>query len=245
MRSLAGHSPKRKQRDNTMNDLTIKKNNAVTAVGTVAENIGTAANEDAGLGKLLKFKKGLWEISGQRAAADGTYIVHAVAWSKSWIKFEDRKVAERHVYSVARNEKPAERKSLGDLDETKWPIGLDGKPSDPWSLQYLLPLEDTDSGDICVFTTSSVGGKRAVGDVCKAWAQHGRKDRSLPLPIVKLGVGEMMSAKFGRIVTPKFEIVGWDEHGNGDVVATANTTSAADSIEPDTAKAAFDDEIPF
>jgi hypothetical protein len=86
-----------------------------------------------------------------------------VGWIKCWIKFVDRKVADRKMYRVALGEKPPEREDLDDLDKDNWPEGFDGEPADPWVYQYLLPLENI-KNEVIIFVTSSFGGKRAVAE---------------------------------------------------------------------------------
>ena len=42
------------------------------------------------------------------------------------------RLSDRKVYRVAYGERPPEREDLDDLDQDKWPEGLDGNPADPW-----------------------------------------------------------------------------------------------------------------
>jgi hypothetical protein len=112
------------------------------AYRTEIENIKTAAEEDAGFEKILKFKKGDYLIGEDPVSLGTEYIAHAIGWTKCWIKFVNGEVAERKIYRVAHGEKPPERDELDDQDESQWKVGIDGKPADPWVFQYLLPLED-------------------------------------------------------------------------------------------------------
>ena len=50
------------------------------------------------------------------------------------------------------------RKDLGDLDESEWEIGDDGRRRDPWQFQNLLIMVDREGGEIYTFTTASKGG---------------------------------------------------------------------------------------
>ena len=138
----------------------------------------------------------------------------------------------RPVIAVsALRERPPEREDLDDLEKDNWPEGIDGKPADPWSLQYLLPLERVSDGEVVIFTTSSFGGRRAVADLCAAYAKRTTKSASCGQPIVKLAKTEMPTKKFGRVPRPHFEIVGWDDP------ASEPAASAAEGE--------FDDSIPF
>ena len=178
---------------------------------TEAENILVAAKEDAGFDKLLKFKKGEYLIGEELVPLGTEYIAHAVGWTKCWIKFVDGGVVERKTYRVAYGERPPEREDLDDLDRDKWPEGLDGNPADPWVYQYLLPLEHLPSGEVVIFVTSSAGGRRAVADLCSAYAKRVGKRANCGQPIVKLAKAEMPTKKIRQGARPYFEIIGWDE----------------------------------
>lgn len=207
----------------------------LTMQSTEVENIHTAAQEDAGFEKILKFKKGEYLIGEELIPLGAQYLAHARAWTKCWIKFRDGEIAERKPYRVALGEKPPEREDLDNLDKTLWPEGLDGKPADPWVFQYLLPLEDLSTGEVVIFVASSFGGRRAIADLCAAYAKRAAKATICGQPIVKLAKAEMPTKKFGKVPRPLFEVVRWDD--------------AADDVSPAAPlialKHELDDEIPF
>ena len=209
--------------------------NVPAARGTEIDNILGAAQEDAGFEKLLKFKKGEYFI-GEELVPPGTeYIAHAVGWTKCWIKFVDDEVVERKIYRVALGERPPERENLDDLEKDNWPEGIDGNPADPWSLQYLLPLEKLSDGEVVIFTTSSFGGRRA-SPISVRRMQSGRtKNANCGQPIVKLAKTEMPTKKFGRVPRPHFEIAGWDDP----------LSDFAETPPPIAPEGEFDDSIPF
>ena len=91
------------------------------------------------------------------------------------------------------------------------------------------------SGEVVIFTTSSVGGRRAVADLCAAYAKRVAKKANCGQPIVKLAKAEMPTKKFGKVPRPQFEIVGWDE-------LTGDTNEMP---PPVTSEDEFEDEIPF
>jgi hypothetical protein len=149
--------------------------NAIATNSDETDNILNAAQDDAGLGKILKFKKGNYLIGDDEIPLGTKFIVHTNAWVKMWIKFVNNKVADRKVYRVALGEKPPVREELDDLDKTLWPDGIDGEPADPWTLQYMMPFENISSGEIVIFTTPSKGGRRAVSDLCLAYGRPPRR----------------------------------------------------------------------
>ena len=209
--------------------------NVAAVGGTEVEYILGAAQEDAGFEKLLKFRKGEYFIGEEPVPLGTQYMAHAIGWTKCWIKFVDDEVVERKVYRVALGERPPEREDLDDLEKDNWPEGIDGNPADPWSLQYLLPLEKTSDGEVVIFTTSSFGGRRAVADLCTAYAKRKTKSANCGQPIVKLAKAEMPTKKFGRVPRPLFEIVGW-----GDPASDLN-----EMPPPIASEGGFDNSIPF
>jgi hypothetical protein len=199
-----------------------------------ANHIAVAAMQDAGFEKLLKFKKGVYEVDGTTVPMGTEYIAHCVGWTKCWIKFVDQKVVERKMYRVAEGARVPEREELDDNDRNKWPPGPNGQPADPWAYQYLLPLEDK-AGDLLIFVTSSIGGKRAVADLCKSYSRRATRTGASEQPVIKLGGAVMPTRMYGDVPRPNFEIVGWDQSREG-----IRTIQA-----PDTLKDEMEDDIPF
>jgi hypothetical protein len=59
------------------------------------------------------------------------------------------------------------------------------------------------------FTTTSVGGRKAVQTLAVEIATQVDKDQSKPVPIIKLGKDHYTHKSYGRIYTPVFEVVEW------------------------------------
>jgi hypothetical protein len=199
-----------------------------------ADNILRSAQECAGF-KLLKFKKGKYSI-GDAEVPDGIqYVAHASQWTICWIKFKDHKVVDRRQGKVADGYRPPDRDDLDDNDQAFWSKGLDGKPQDPWSLQYLIPFENLETGELVIFTTSSVGGKIAVSELCAAWARRRKKNGGGGQPIVALSTTDMQTKAYGNVPRPLFEIVNWEDAAAGDYRPPEVVPVAAE----------VDDDIPF
>lgn len=203
--------------------------------GTEAEKLLAASREDAGFEKLLKFRKGEFLIGEELVPLGTEYIAHVVGWTKCWIKFVDGEVADRKSYRVAYGEQPPEREDLGDLDRDEWPEGIDGGPTDPWVYQYLLPLESLSTGEIVIFVTSSVGGRRAVADLTAVYARRVAKKGNGGQPVIKLGKTDMPTKRYGKVPRPHLEIVGWDDLPDDGSKAPPTVNSEDE----------FADEIPF
>jgi hypothetical protein len=109
------------------------------------------------------------------------------------------------------------REDLDCRNEDDWPDGLDGNPADPWVLQYLLPLENPPSGEVVIFVASSFGGRRAISELCDAYTKRAKRGHH-GQPIIKLATTEMPTKKFGKVPRPLFEIDGWDQGGDTEVI---------------------------
>jgi hypothetical protein len=59
------------------------------------------------------------------------------------------------------------------------------------------------------FSTTSVGGKRAVQVLALALATQVEKDQSKPVPVVRLKKEHYTHKSYGRIYTPIFDVVDW------------------------------------
>jgi hypothetical protein len=201
-----------------------QQNNLGLAVSE-AEAIHAAAAEDVGFAKMLKFKKGEYFIDEIKVPAGTEYLVHVTGWTKAWIKFIDDKVVDRKHYRVTRGERPVDRNDLDELE-------LAGTDEDPWSLQSMLPFEDMERGEVFIFTTSSFGGKRAVAEICDAYAKRKKRGQN-GQPVVQLATATMPTKNFGPVPRPHFEIARWDD--------TAEFPVLAEEV----AKDDMDDEVPF
>ena len=105
------------------------------------------------------------------------------------------------------------RESLGDLDPDEWPDGLDGKPSDPWLLQMLLPLQNIETSEVFCFQTTSPTGRTAVGTLMRAYNRM-RKTSPGEVPIVQLKPSSYEHRTFGTVNIPCFVIVGRTKPGD-------------------------------
>ena len=176
---------------------------------------------------LLKFRKGKFYHGETEVPAGGEYLAYCADWIRGWTKFVDGEVAEKNIGRVADGFRPVEREELDDRDETKWPEGVDGKPSDPWVLQHYLPLENIETGDRYVFITGSAGGAMAIRGVCSKYARNITRG----LPTVKLAVTEFKSKKFGSVTRPDFPVIRWESERDSTVKIVPPHPAFDDSIE--------------
>jgi hypothetical protein len=217
-----------------MNELVKKSTNVVSTPQREAANIAAAAQQDAGFLRSLKFNKGHYFVDKKDEVPLGSeFVAHCVGWRKVWMKFEDGKLMHRKEYSMIAGDRVPDRDEMGDNDPSQWPISdMTKQPQDPWVLQYQLPLE-AKNGDLMIFITSSIGGKRAVADVCAAWSRRAGRDPFCGMPYVKLRE-TLMPTNYGGTQRPQFEIFGWDTAKDG-----------VREIKGEVKQDDMNDEIPF
>jgi hypothetical protein len=81
-----------------------------------------------------------------------------------------------------------------------------------WETQVGMSLKCLDGDDVgleCRFSTTSVGGKRAVSALAVAIATQVDTDQTKPVAVVKLKKEHYQHKSYGRIFTPIFEVVKW------------------------------------
>lgn len=81
-----------------------------------------------------------------------------------------------------------------------------------WEQQFgfsLKCISGEDAGLETRYSTTSVGGKRAVQTLGLAIAAQVEKNPSLPVPIVELDKEHYQHKSYGRVYTPVFKIVDW------------------------------------
>jgi hypothetical protein len=150
-----------------------------------------------------------------------------------WIKFTGKSnPPERRMGTLFGGFTPCHRDELGDNDPSLWEVGLSGKPADPWQQQILLPLQAED-GELFIFGTTSITGRRAVGrllDECQKMQRREPDD----YPVVKLALASFQhrDERVGRVTVPAFVRVGKTPKTG---MAAIDTSLAAD----------LNDEIPL
>jgi hypothetical protein len=219
---------------------------STTALTSIADNILAAAREDASE-PFLKFKKGQYFVREDEVAIGSEFLAHTKSWLKCWIKFIDGQKVDQKVYRVFKGEKPPERDELCDLDQSEWPT-RDGKPEDPWSYQYYMPVENLETGDVLIFVTSSWGGRKAVAELCTTYAKR-LKSGGDGQPIIKLAATEMPTKNHGKVAAPKFVIVAYDdaerEVDTGEMVSTIKAQPEAPAKKIAATADDMDDAIPY
>jgi hypothetical protein len=150
-----------------------------------------------------------------------------------YIKFNDEAPPDRHMGLLYAGFRMPPREELGDTDPGQWPQGLSGAPTDPWQHMVNLVLQETSTGALYTFSTTSKTGRRAVGNLLR---HYDRMQQTHPdmYPVVRLKKSgfQHRDERIGWVATPAFAVVG---RMPKDSAAKPDTSPAGD----------LDDEIPF
>jgi hypothetical protein len=119
------------------------------------------------------------------------------------------------------------RDTIGDTDESKWEIGLSGKPEDPWRHQIIILLQKIGADELYSFIATNPTSRGAVTDLinhCQRRKRSGKDD----YPIVRLGTSsfERREPPKVKVWKPCFAIVGHQK--KDDVIDPANASLARD-----------------
>ena len=115
-----------------------------------------AAEAAAVGGPRLKFVKGAYKIGDEVVALNTEFVALMADVAQGWVRFEDGKLTHSLLYKLADGFEPCQREELGD-PEVRLGNGT-GAARDPWTLQWLLPLQSVETEEAAIFTTDTVGG---------------------------------------------------------------------------------------
>jgi hypothetical protein len=170
-------------------------------------------------GDLLKFsgKTGTWTAGAQGIEIPiGTRLAAIVPeMLAGYVKWLNGELVEQALIPVTEAYDPkALRGSLGDTDHNQWPRAEDGQPEDPWKEAAYLPLKNLKTGAQYTYSTSSLGGCRAVKKLVATYAWQIRaapETTANHLPVVELGARSYKHTdrKRGTIFNPVLTGVDW------------------------------------
>lgn len=170
-------------------------------------------------GDLLKFsgKVGAWTAGPQSTEiALGTPLVAIIpAMLVGFLKWTGGELAGQELVPLTADYEPrALRAMLGDDDREKWPLSEDGQPEDPWKECAYLPMKNLETGAEFTYSTSSLGGVRAIKHLVGAYSkqlQAAPQTTTGHLPVVELGARSYQHSdrKRGTIHNPVLTGVDW------------------------------------
>jgi len=182
--------------------LTVFQSAGLPAVSSLATSLRSIAVDvgPAGVVILKMDKTGHWVFGADQTEVedDTTWAVNPFSFVHGFIAWGDGEVLGEKMASVSQ--------PLPELDVS--PPGA----KKGWETQVgmsLKCLSGEDKGMEARFTTTSVGGKRAVQALAVALAEQVDKDQTKPVAIVKLKKDHYAHKSYGKIFTPVFQVVEW------------------------------------
>lgn len=179
---------------------------AVQTLATSLRTLETVAPMSSAIIKMDKTGHWVYGADQTEAEDDARWAVNPFSFVHGFIAWGDGEVLAEKMASVTQ--------PLPELDAAP-PSAKKG-----WEQQVGLMLKcltGEDAGLECRYTTTSVGGKRAVQTLAVAIAAQVEKDADKPVPIVILKKDHYQHRSYGRIYTPVFEIVEWVSMDGEDV----------------------------
>jgi len=172
---------------------------SVTALSTALRALETDVGA-AGVVIIKMDKTGHWVFGADQTEIedDSTWAVNPFSFVHGFIAWGDGEVLGEKMVSVAQ--------PLPELDVAP-PNAKKG-----WETQVGMSMKcvsGEDAGLEVRYTTTSVGGKRAVQALAVAIATQVETNQTKPVPIVLLKKEHYSHKSYGRIYTPIFDIQTW------------------------------------
>ena len=183
-----------------------------TALRSIAADVGPA-----GIVILKMERAGHWVYGADQTEIedDSTWAINPFSFIHGYIAWGDGEVLGEKMVSVSQ--------PLPEVDAAP-PNAKKG-----WETQVGLSLKCLNGEDKDMearYTTTSVGGKRAVQELALKISEQVEKDQTKPVPVIRLKKDHYTHKSYGKIFTPVFEIVEWVSM-NGEVEAPAEAEEAA------------------
>ena len=166
-----------------------------TALRTIETDVGGAGTV------IIKMDKtGHWVFGADQTEIedDSTWAVNPFSFVHGYIAWGDGEVLAEKMGSVSQ--------PLPELEAA--PPGA----KKGWETQVGFSMKCLDGADKDMevrYTTTSVGGKKAVQALAVAIATQVEKDQAKPVPVVELGKEHYTHKSYGRIYTPVFKVLDW------------------------------------
>jgi hypothetical protein len=154
----------------------------------------------AGIINIKMDKTGHWVYGADQTEVedDSTWAVNPFSFVHGFIAWGDGEVLGEKMVPVSQ--------PLPELEAAP-PNAKKG-----WEVQVGLSMKcisGEDKGMEVRYSTTSVGGKRAVQTLAVAIAEQVEKDQSKPVPVVLLKKDHYSHKSYGRIYTPVFDVQEW------------------------------------
>jgi hypothetical protein len=209
--------------------LTVFKSAGLPAVASLATSLRSIATDvgPAGVVILKMDKTGHWVFGADQTEVedDATWAINPFSFVHGFIAWGDGEVLGEKMASVSQ--------PLPELEVAP------AAAKRGWETQVGMSLKcltGEDKGMEARFTTTSVGGKRAVQALAVALAEQVEKDQTKPVPVIKLKKDHYAHKSYGKIYTPVFQVMEWVGMDAETEEATPESALTA-SVEADEAAA--------
>ena len=209
--------------------LTVFKSAGLPAVSSLATSLRSIATDvgPAGVVILKMDKTGHWVFGADQTEVedDATWAINPFSFVHGFIAWGDGEVLGEKMASVSQPLPELEVAPAAAKRGWETQVGMS-----------LKCLSGEDKGMEARFTTTSVGGKRAVQALAVALAEQVEKDQTKPVAIVRLKKDHYAHKSYGKIYTPVFQVLEWVGMDAEEAVSTPESALAA-SVEADAAPA--------
>lgn len=194
---------------------------SVQSLSSALRSIEADVGGSGGMVIIKMDKTGHWVFGADQTEVedDSVWAINPFSFTHGYIAWGDGEVLGEKMASVS--------EPLPELE----PAPSSSKRG--WEMQVGMTLACTDGEDEGMqarYSTTSVGGKKAVQALAIAIADQVEKNEAKPVPLVRLKKEHYQHKSYGRIYTPVFDIVDW-------VSMDASATDAADAVTEDEAPA--------
>lgn len=172
------------------------------SVNTLADSLKklSAGAGDAGMVILKMDKTGHWVFGADQTEIedDSKWAINPFSFIHGFIAWGEGDVLGEKMVSIAQ--------PLPDMDAP--PPGA----KRGWETQVgfsVKCISGEDEGMEARFSTTSVGGKKAVQALAVAIAAQVEKDQTKPVPVIELSKDHYQHKSYGRVYTPVFKVLEW------------------------------------
>ena len=205
-----------------MSNLAVFSQAGLPAVSSLTTALRTIAPDVASATVILKMDKtGHWCFGADQEEVedDSLWAVNPFSFLHGYIAWGEGEVLGEKMVPVTQ--------PLPEIDAAPPGAKKGWEPQVGFSLKC---ISGQDEGMEARYTTTSVGGKRAVQALAVEIAGQVEKDQTKPVPVVKLAKDHYQHKSYGRVYTPVFAVQKWI--GMEGEAAAAEAEADAPAEEP-------------
>lgn len=202
-----------------MSNLTVFSQAGLPAVSSLSTALRAIAPDVGSATVILKMDKtGHWVFGAEQEEVedDSLWAVNPFSFLHGFIAWGEGEVLGEKMVPVTQ--------PLPEVDAAPPGAKRGWEPQVGFSLKC---ISGQDEGMEARYTTTSVGGKRAVQALAVEIASAVEKDQTKPVPVVKLGKDHYQHKSYGRVYTPVFDVQKWIGM-DGDAPAEAEADAPAE-----------------